>query len=98
MRCTLACSAMTSNSRREAALASYRPTLNLTGDRGEVEGGGHQRLCIGMLGRVHHPLGAALLDDPAVLHHQDIVRHRAHAPEVVADEQVGEAVARLQFA
>ena len=42
--------------------------------------------------------GFALLDDLAVLEHEDAVRHGADDGEVVADEEVGEAVLALQFA
>ena len=45
-----------------------------------------------------HALGGAALDDLAVLHDEDFVRQCAHDPKIVAEEQVGEAVAGLQFA
>ena len=56
------------------------------------------RARVGMLGGAHHPIGRAGLDDPAVLHDEDLVRESAHDPQVVADEQVSEAVPGLQFA
>src|SRR5215472_16411020 len=40
---------------------------------GEVEGSGHQRAGVGVLGRGHNPFGRAGLHDLAVLHDQDLV-------------------------
>jgi hypothetical protein len=42
--------------------------------------------------------GGALLHDPALAHDNQLVGHRAHDLEVVADEEVGEIVAGLQVA
>ena len=48
-------------------------------------------------GRVgEHLLGRALLDHLARAHDHDLMRHRPHHPQVVADEQEREAVFRLQ--
>ena len=49
-------------------------------------------------GRSEDLRGGALLDHPAVPHHDHLVGERAHHAQVVADEQVGEAVPRLQLA
>jgi hypothetical protein len=73
-------------------------TVHLRRHRGEVEGGGHQGADVGVFGPGHHPLGGAGLDDLAVFHDEDFVRQCAHDPKIVADEEVGEAVAGLQFA
>jgi len=62
-------------------------------DRGEVEGGGHQRAGVGVFGGGHNALCGAGFNDPAVLHDQDLVGQRAHDPQIVADEEIGEAVA-----
>src|SRR5216683_7193405 len=78
--------------------ASRRARALLRRQCGEIEGGGHERAGVGMFGGGHHAVGGAGLDDLAVLHDQDLVGERAHDPQVVADEEVGEAVARLQFA
>src|ERR1700730_15011995 len=50
-----------------------------------------------MLRLIQDTLGRTGLDDRAVLHDEDLVGQRAHDPQIVADEQVGEAVAGLQF-
>ena len=63
-----------------------------------VEGGRHQRLGVGLARRLEDRVGRARLDHLAVLHHQHLVGQRAHHAQVVADEQVGEAVALLQVA
>jgi hypothetical protein len=67
-------------------------------NRGEVEGGGHQGAGVGVLGGGHQAVGGAGLHDLGVLHDQDLVRQCAHDPQVVADEEIAEAVAGLQFA
>src|SRR5882672_798593 len=77
--------------------ASPRARARLRRQCGEVEGGGHQGASVGMLGGGHYAVGEAGLDDLAVLHDQDLVRQGAHDPQIVADEEVGEAVAGLQL-
>ena len=52
----------------------------------------HQRAGVLLPRPVEDRLGRPLLDDAAGLHHDDVVRDRAHHREVVADEEVGEAV------
>ena len=66
---------------------------SLRGNCGEVERGGHQGAGVGVLGGGHDLLGQAGLDDLAVLHDEDLVRQGADDAEIVADEQIGEAVA-----
>ena len=51
------------------------------------------RLRIFLAGFLEDRFGRSLLDDPAVLHHHDVVGHRADDREIVADEQIGEIVA-----
>src|SRR5882672_1606256 len=55
------------------ALREARPwaRARLRRQCGKVEGGGHERAGVGMLGGGHHALGRAGLDDLAVLHDED---------------------------
>jgi hypothetical protein len=78
--------------------ASPQARARLRRQCGEVEGGGHQCAGVGVLGGGHHAIGGAGLDDLAVHHDEDFVRQCGHDAKIVADEQVGEAVAGLQFA
>ncbi len=73
--------------------ARHRGSTLRVFSRGEIEGGGHQRACIGVLGRGHDALGRAGFDDPSILHDQDVVGERANDPQIVADEQISEAAA-----
>src|SRR5437667_7093890 len=51
------------------------------------------------MGRLREdPLARPVLDDPAGPHDQDLVAERPDHAEVVADEHIGEAVARLELA
>ena len=66
---------------------------------GEVEGGGQQRLGVGVpAGWRRSASDGPFLDHLAVLQHHHVVRQRAHHLQIVADEQVGEVVPLLQVA
>jgi len=67
-------------------IARRYAATSLCGDGREVEGGGHQRAGVGVLGGGHDLLGGAGLDNFAVFHDEDLVRERPHYPQVVADE------------
>src|SRR5215831_15004286 len=61
--------------------------------RGEIECCRHQGTRVRVLGRGHDLFGRTGLDNPAVLHDQNLVRQRTHDAQVVADEQISEPVA-----
>ncbi len=60
--------------------------------------GSNQVARIGMLRRLEQLLGRLLLDDQAVLHHVDALRHPPHDAEIVRDEQHRHAHLPLQVA
>src|SRR5579864_1019292 len=64
----------------------------------QIEGSGHERARVRVLWRGEEPPGGTLLDDLAVLHHQHVMRERAHDAEIVADEEIGQAIALLERA
>jgi len=67
-------------------------------DRLEVEGRRQEGLRVGM-GRLREdPLTRPVLDDAAGPHDQDLVAERPDHAEVVADEHIGEPMARLELA
>ena len=70
----------------------------MRGDHGDVKGGGHQ--CPGVIGlrRREDVRGRALFHHLATAHDDELVGQRADDFEIVADEQVGEAMALLQVA
>ena len=63
-----------------------------------MEGGRDQRLGVVGLRPLENLLGRPVLDDLAVAHDDDVVGQRPHDLEVVADEEIGEVVLRLQVA
>ena len=62
------------------------------------QGGGEQRLGVGMQRLAGERARLAAFDDLAEIHHHDLVAHVRHGGEVVGDEEVGEAEPRLQIA
>src|SRR5829696_649219 len=73
--------------------APARPAPARIGDRRR----GEQRLRIGVERAREQAALVGQLDDPAEVHHRDAVAHVPHHGEIVADEQVSEAVLVLQI-
>jgi len=67
-------------------------------NRREVESGRHEAAGVGVLGGGHHTRSVnAGLEDLATFHGEEVMRQYARDAEIMADEQVGEALAGLQF-
>jgi len=78
--------------------ASPRARARLGGQSGEVEGGGHQGAGVGMLGAViTRSVGPASTILPSFMTRISCASART-TPQIVADEEIGEAMADLQFA
>ena len=80
-------------------LGSSPRTAAVGGAVGRVEdrGGGQQRLRVGVGGEAKSVSVSAELDHAAEIHHRDPVRDVPHQPQVVGDEQDGQAEPRLQL-
>jgi len=58
--------------------------------------GGHQASRIIFMRMIEYVLGASRLDEDAVLHHHDVVGHRAHHREIMRDKEVRQFMFRLK--
>jgi hypothetical protein len=47
--------------------------------------------------RVEQSIGGAKLDDPSSVHHRDAAADLAHEPQIVRDEEIGQAQSLLQI-
>src|SRR5207244_1819566 len=85
---------------RGGATRSPGTDLSVAGrlDRLEVEGRRQEGLRVRMGGLREDPLTWPVLDDAAGPHDEDLVAERSDHAEVVADEHIGQPMARLELA
>jgi tripartite-type tricarboxylate transporter receptor subunit TctC len=80
--------------KRLEELSASTPPLNERTPLGK--GRGDQRLRIGLSRRSENLLHAALLDDSTILHDDHMIGQGAHHGQIVADEQIGQPVCKLE--